>query len=178
MELLFSSGTIDLQDIIHSYSGLYMELFTDFEALLEELFFGLYDGTYISKHYTITKKSKISPSTEIQPIIYGGQSYVNWLPYDQHILKRAKLFFAQGEPFCQLTSLEQKKIKEYHIIRNAIAHKSQHSLLEFNKIIAPLTLLPSEKTPAGYLRSKPSSGQTQFEIAIIELKLLTKKLCL
>lgn len=178
MEGLLSSGAIDLQDIEHLYAGLYMELFTEFESLLEELFFGLYDGTYISKHYTIIRKSKIAPISEIQPIVYGGKAYVNWLPYDENTLKRAKLFFQLGEPFQQLTTAEKKSITNYHIIRNAIAHKSPNSLDQFNRIISGLPLLPREKTPTGYLRSRPGGiGQNQFQIAIVELKLLTNKLC-
>lgn len=178
MEGLLTSGAINLTDIEHLYAGLYMELFTEFESLLEALFFGLYNGTYISKHYSIVRKSKITPTTEIQPIVYGGKSYVNWLPYNDNTLKRAKLFFNLGEPFQQLTKTEMHSITNYHIIRNAIAHKSPYSLIQFNNIISGLSLLPREKTPTGYLRSIPgSSGQNQFQIAIVELKLLTLKLC-
>ena len=178
MELLISQGHIDIQDIEHLYAGLYMELFTDFESLLENLFFGLYTGSFISPTTTVVRKSKITPISEIQPVIYGGNSYVNWLPYKDHTLKRAKLFFNDGEPFQQLSNSENTKISEYHIIRNAIAHKSPNSLNKFNHIISALALLPRERTPTGYLRSMPQgSGQTQFEIAIIELKLITQKLC-
>lgn len=178
MEVLFSTGNIDTQDIEHLYAGLYMELFTEFESLLEHLFFGLYDGTYFSRAYSINRKSRISPSTEIQPIVYGGKAYVNWLPYKEHTLKRALLYFNSGEPFQQLKNPEVQRITDYHIIRNAIAHKSPNSLNKFNNMISHLSLLPSEQTPTGYLRSIPhGTGQTQFEIAIVELKLLTRKLC-
>ncbi len=178
MEALLNSGAINLQDLEHLYAGLYMELFTEFESLLEELFFGLYNGAYISKHYTITRKSRITPTSEIQPIVYGGKSYVNWLPYKDNTLRRAKLFFNLGEPFQQLTNTEIQSITNYHIIRNAIAHKSPNSLNQFNNIISGLPLLPREKTPTGYLRSVPGgTGQNQFQIAIVELKMLTNKLC-
>ena len=178
MELLIAHGHIDIQDIEHLYAGLYMELFTEFESLLENLFFGLYTGQFVSPTNTIIRKSKITPYSEIQPVIYGGKSYVNWLPYKEHTLRRAKLFFDAGEPFQQLTNNENNKISDYHIIRNAIAHKSPNSLNQFNQIISALTLLPRERTPTGYLRSMPQgSGQTQFEIAIVELKLMTQKLC-
>jgi hypothetical protein len=178
MEGLLSSGAINLRDIEHLYAGLYMELFTEFESLLEELFFGLYNGAYISRHYSINRKSRISPITEIQPIVYGGKAYVNWLPYKENTLKRAKLFFDLGEPFQQLSNIEIKSITNYHIIRNAIAHKSPNSLNQFNNIISGLPLLPREKTPTGYLRSIPGgTGQNQFQIAIVELKILANKLC-
>lgn len=178
MERLIVQGHIDNHDIEHLYAGLYMELFTEFESLLENLFFGLYTGSFVSPTNTIIRKSKITPSSEIQPVVYGGKSYVNWLPYKEHTLKRAKLFFDAGEPFQQLTNNENNKISDYHIIRNAIAHKSPNSLDKFNQVISTLALLPRERTPTGYLRSMPQgSGQTQFEIAIVELKLITQKLC-
>lgn len=178
MEGLLTSGAINLTDIQHLYAGLYLELFTEFESLLEELFFGLYNGTFFSRHYTINRKSRISPISEIQPIVYGGKAYVNWLPYKENTLKRAKLYFDLGEPFCQLSNGEIQLISNYHIIRNAIAHKSPNSLNKFNNIIAGLPLLPREKTPTGYLRSIPSgTGQNQFQIAVGELRMLANKLC-
>lgn len=179
MESLLSNGSINLHDIEHLYAGLYLELFTEFESLLENLFFGLYNGSFFSKNYTIIRKSKISPILEIQPIVYGGKSYLNWLPYKDNTLKRAKLYFNNGEPFNQLSKNEIMAISNYHVIRNAIAHKSPYSINQFNIIISGLPLLTREKTPTGYLRSKPSgSGQNQFQIAVTELKLYAYKLCM
>lgn len=178
MEGLLVSGQISNSDISHVYAGLFMELFTDFEALLEELFFGLLDGKLYTRTYPIAKIAKISPASEIKNIVHGGKAYVNWLPYKEHTLPRAKLYINAGEPFCRLTNPDITIITNYHTIRNAIAHKSENSLNKFNSIIATLPLLPSEKTPTGYLRSIPHvGGQTQFEIAAIELKSLTNILC-
>lgn len=178
MEGLYVAGHINVSDIEHVYAGLFMELFTDFEALLEELFFGLLNGKLFTRTYPVIKKATISPITELKSIVFGGKAYVNWLPYKEHTLPRAKLYIDSGEPFCRLTGSDINKISNYHVIRNAIAHKSENSLGIFNSIIAALPLLPAEKTPTGYLRSKPYvAGQTQFEIAAIELKTLTNTLC-
>lgn len=178
MERLYVAGQINNSDIQHVYAGLFMELFTDFEALLEELFFGLLDGKLFTRTYPVVKRATISPTAEVKNIVFGGKAYVNWLPYKEHTLPRAKLYINAGEPFCRLSNGDITKITNYHMIRNAIAHKSENSLYKFNSIIATLPLLPSEKTPTGYLRSKPSvGGQTQFEIAVIELKTLTNILC-
>lgn len=82
------------------------------------------------------------------------------------------------EPFGRLINGDITKITNYHKISNAIAHKSENSLENFNSIIATLPLLPSEKAPTDYLRSKPHvGGQTQFEITAIELKSITNILC-
>jgi hypothetical protein len=178
MEGLYVAGHINVSDIEHVYAGLFMELFTDFEALLEELFFGLLNGQLFTRTYPVIKKATISPITELKSIVFGGKAYVNWLPYKEHTLPRAKLYIDSGEPFCRLNAGDINKISNYHVIRNAIAHKSENSLDKFNSIIAALPLLPAEKTPTGYLRSKPHvAGQTQFEIAAIELKTLTNTLC-
>ncbi len=178
MEGLYIAGQINNSDIEHVYAGLFMELFTDFEALLEELFFGLLNGKLFTRTYPVVKRATISPTRELKNIVFGGKAYVNWLPYKEHTLPRAKLYIDLGEPFCRLTNGDITKITNYHIIRNAIAHKSEISLDKFNSIIAALPLLPSEKTPTGYLRSNPHiGGQTQFEIAAIELKSLTNTLC-
>jgi len=178
MEELFYSGSLNMVDIEHVYAGLFMELFTNFEALLEELFFGIMEGTLYTRTYPILKKAIISPKNQIRHIVLGGKQYLNWLPYTDNTLIRAKLYILDGEPFCRLRASEVTKITSYHQIRNAIAHKSDNSMEKFNKSIANLTLLPRERTPTGYLRSKPYTGtQTQFEIAAIELKLLTNILC-
>jgi hypothetical protein len=178
MENLYLSHHINTSDIEHVYAGLFMELFTDFEALLEELFFGLLNGKLFTRAYPIVKKVNISPTTEIKNVVFSGKAYVNWLPYKDNTLTRAKLYIDAGEPFSRLTTSHINGVTNYHNIRNAIAHKSENSLDKFNSIINTLPLLPSEKTPTGYLRSKPGvAGQTQFEIAAIELKMLTNILC-
>lgn len=44
MEHLYSAGQISEDDIDHVYSGLFLDLFTEFERLIEELFLGLLSG--------------------------------------------------------------------------------------------------------------------------------------
>ena len=176
MEELFSTGEIDLNDIEQVYSGLFLSLFTEFEILLEQLFLGLLDGSLTSL-YRPVRKMKVSPSAECRTIVYSGKSYLDWLPYQDHTLKRAKRFFINGEPFCRLDGTQKGSLKDYHTIRNAIAHKSDAAKNRFDSLLSGLTLLPNEKKPPGYLRSKPSGGQTQFEIIVIELRTAVRILC-
>ena len=130
--------------------------------LIKDKYNPIFLKDFIINKKTAEKYSKFYNKFNVtNTVVYGGKAYVNWLPYKEHTLKRAKLFFDSGEPFQQLSPLQKNKISEYHIIRNAIAHKSPNSLNHFNNIIAQLALLPREKTPTGYLRSKPQgSGQT------------------
>jgi len=178
METLFASGNIAQTDIDQVYAGLFLNTFTEFEALIEDLFLGFLMGVLYSKTYTIVKRVRIKPVSLTQEIVFHGRPYLDWLPYEKFTLPRAKRYFVNGEPFEQLDDAHKKSLLEYHMIRNAIAHKSDSAQKKFQKIINGLTLLPHEKTPAGYLRSKPrGTGQTQYEIIVIELEVIAKKLC-
>lgn len=166
-ESLFSRNELNADDIEHVYSGLFIDVFTEIEALIEALFIGLLAGTLYS------------PSTETRNIVFGGRSCLDWLPYKNDTLKRAKLYFHGPEPFDILNPTEKSNLRFYHIIRNALAHKSEKAMREFNNLIAGFPLLPHEKRPGGFLRSRPSSAspQTQFEIAVLELRVIAGKIC-
>lgn len=112
-------------------------------------------------------------------IVFAGKSYLAWLPFQDKTIKRARLYFDGMEPFEVLDTQEKQSLKQYHIVRNALAHKSQKAQNAFQNIISSLPLLPREKRPNGYLRSQPSSisTQTQFEIMAIDLAVISRKLC-
>ncbi|GAA0871622.1 hypothetical protein GCM10009117_07680 [Gangjinia marincola] len=179
-ELAFSNGTISDTDIIQGYAGLYLDLFTEFESLIEKLFLGILSGSVSHTDGTVDRKVSIKPVTEVEIVIKGEKrTYVDWLPYKENTLKRAKIYFVDARPFSDLTVLQKNKLANFHKIRNAIAHKSQKVSDQFQAIIQGLTLLPVEKTPAGYLRNIPNSatGMTQLEIISDELLGIANNLC-
>ncbi len=177
MEALVVSGHINISDIERVYSGLYLSLFTEFEGTIETLFLGLLSGKYYSRSHNIHCNLKIKPSTMTQIVVFEGRFYADWLPYDTYTLQRANRFFLNGIPFTLLSNNQLHNLKEYCKIRNAIAHKSDKANRDFQSMISHLPLLPQERTPAGYLRSKPSSLQTQYEIASLELESIARFLC-
>jgi len=67
-----------------------------------------------------------------------------------------------------------------HLLRNAVAHKSDSAKSKFEASIQAIPLLPQEKTPIGFLRSKPHgvSGLTQYQIAVLDLEAIAQKLCM
>lgn len=179
-EIAFSNGTISDVDIIQGYAGLYLDLFTEFENLIENLFIGILGGTVSHTDNTIIRKVRIKPVREIEIVIKGEKrSYVDWLPYKENTVERAKIYFDNGRPFTNLTTLQKDKLTNFHKIRNAIAHKSKKVNDQFQTIIQGLTLLPVEKTPAGYLRNIPNTttGLTQLEIISNELLGIANSLC-
>lgn len=179
IENLLTVGYIELNDIEQVYAGLYLDIFTEFEAMIEDLFFGLLSGSLYSRQYKIERKVRIQPVSMTRQVISGDRSYLDWFPYRERTIPRAKNFFDVGEPFTLLVSSQEENLDNYYTIRNALAHKSETAYIKFQKIIDGLTLLPQERSPAGYLRSRPyaASPQTQYEIAVLELETIAKLLC-
>ena len=178
IENLFTNDILDENDVYVFYEGLFIGLFTDFEQFIEELFLGLLEGKITINGCTLKeiRKVKISPQSEINSVILGKQRYLDWLPYNKTI-EREKIFFDEGIPFTQLNNDQKNNLRYYHTIRNAIAHKSPKSEADFKKIIQNLPLLPSQRTPAGYLRSKPRGRETQYEMASVQLIEIALNLC-
>ena len=178
-ESLFATAGLALDDIYQGYSGLYLDLFTEFESNLEALFIGLLTGDYYSSDPIVKRKVRFVPSSMSVEVLYSGRSYLDWIPYPNHTISRANRFFDNGFPFTKLTEPQKQRLNNLHIIRNAIAHKSSKAQSEFQTLISYLTLLPHERTPAGYLRSipNPATGDTQFQIAAQDLDGICTVLC-
>lgn len=178
MESLLRSGALDAIDVEEVYSGLFLDIFTDFEALIENLFFGLVSRELHTVVNPVNRKIIIRPISMIRDVVFAGKPYLDWLPYDERTIPRAKRFFQNGEPFT-LLNLDPHKtdLQNYHLIRNALAHKSDSATKKFENFIQGLTLLPREKTPCGYLRSVPYGSQTQYEIVVINLQIMANTLC-
>ena len=179
MEILLGAGHIELTDIEQVYVGLYLDIFTEFEATIENLFLGLLTGYLYSRTYSIKRQAKIQPVSMTRQIIFMGRPYLDWLPYKDQTIPRARNYFNDGKPFTLLTPSHESNLDDYCTIRNALAHKSDSARTNFQRLISSLPLLPHEKSPAGYLRSRPysTSKQTQYEIAVLELANIANVLC-
>lgn len=179
METLLSAGHIEVADIEQVYVGLYLDIFTEFEAIIENLFLGLLTGSLYSRTYSIKRKAKIQPVSMTRQVIFMGRPYLDWLPYKDQTIPRARIYFDDGKPFTLLASSQESNLDDYCTIRNALAHKSDSARAKFERLTSGLPLLPHEKSPAGYLRSRPysTSKQTQYEIAILELANIANVLC-
>lgn len=179
MEKLHADGAIEIDDLEQVYSGLYLEAFTSFEGLLEELFFGLILGDLTSNLPDVILRVSVTPALITREILLIGKQYHDWFPYKEQTLERAKVFFQNGFPFTRLDDGNKSNVQRFHRIRNAIAHKSEFAQRKFEKeVIGSLTLTPRERRPAAFLRSifrRPA--QTQYEVAIEELKAIAQKLC-
>jgi len=178
-ENAFNANVLNREDIGFAYMGLYLSVFTEFESFLEELFVGIVSGQIKHSSSLVGRRVRILPKMLTEEIIFANKKYIDWFPYEQWTVPRANLFLDQGHPYTQMSTEDLKKLENYQILRNVIAHKSKFAINKFNTTISALPLLPDEKLPGGYLRSIPNrvNGRTQIEIAFDEISVLAKKLC-
>ena len=168
-EKLFSDRRIAKKDILLVYESIFLFSYVSFENFLEEQFLYLLVGDTPASHGKARRRIKVASRQNARSAIYGGENYQDWLPY-RLTEKRARAFFDGGKPFTNLTKNDTNLLDKHSIIRNAIAHRSRHSLSRMNAVIAfPGNLLPHQRRPADFLRSSFSIGTTQYENEISTL---------
>jgi hypothetical protein len=178
LERLLLRGHVTRHDVSLFYEGIFLRTVTSFEGLLEELFISLLIGGVKAApkiHPRVTFRS----AAIARDVMLGGKAYVDWLPY-QHTEKRANAFFRGGLPFCGLDKTEVKSLDRILTIRHAVAHQSRAARRRFeNEVIGLAPLLPTERTPAGFLRSVFSGPppKTQYEDIAGTCAILARKLC-
>lgn len=179
LDILFSSSSITRRDIEQVYQGLFLESVAAFESFIEELFLGLLTGQ-VNPHSTRTSPKVIFASrSTAMPIVFAGRFY-DWLPYNR-TSERAEHFFKNGHPFSALLPNDISKTEEFRLIRNVIAHKSDHAKKLFEKSVIGLTALPPrERRVGGYLvgHFRSSPPQTRYENLIIDMAAIFEKICI
>lgn len=178
MERLFDKKLLVKRDIEIIYTGLFLNALTYFENFIEELFINLLIADSVHPSATVKAKHKFNSTKICREIIYTGGKYVDWFPYD-FTIKRAEIFLKNGKPFTNLDKTDRKVLTQIFYVRNAIAHKSRHSIKMFNKhVIEGLILMPREKTPVGFLRSlfAMAPSQTRYQYYISQIVHMSRKL--
>lgn len=179
VENLLPLGHLSDADVEVVYAGLFLDAFTEFESLIESLFLGLFDGSLKSNGQPVARLLRVSPKSAARTVVFGGKSYMDWLPVEDKTIPHAKRYLFDGRPFSLLSQSEKLELKNAHLLRNAIAHKSDAATQGFLRSISQQSLLPHEKSPAGYLRTNPqgTAGLTRFTITMQSLEAIAKKVC-
>jgi hypothetical protein len=178
-EKLFRAGSLVRRDIEQVYGGLYLDAVTSFETFIENLFVGLLVGGVTPPHSGIVTRVNIKSHTVARDVVFGGRNYVDWLPFD-YTERRAKAFFRNGAPFTTVGKPDKKLFSDLLYIRNAIAHKSTHSIRMFEReVIGSVPLTRRERTPTGFLRSqfRSAPAQTRYEAQVGNMAFIARKLC-
>jgi hypothetical protein len=181
IEGLARRGSLSQRAVLQMYEGLFLSAHVAAESFLEELFLGL----LVTGRGITSARNDVLPRLEIRShavareLITGpSKNYVDWVPFDRTITL-AKLFFRGGRPFSDLNQQHKDTLFKSHIIRNVIAHRSRHSVKQFDRhIIGSASLPPSERNPAGYLRGffRVTPAQTRFSNLLAQLLLCARDL--
>jgi hypothetical protein len=159
------------------FSGAYVAYLGFFEQQLEELFVGLLTAKYRHPRAVIRPLVVLPSRSVAKSLITGGRNYVDWLPFEQHTRKRAPAFLHNGEPFSSLGKADRDALDRASVLRNALAHQSDHSQRRFAAVFTSgKSLRASELRPGGYLRGSHSLSRTRFEVQLQELVGVMRKL--
>lgn len=171
VERLFASKQMLKFDVEQIYSGLYLDSFVSLERYVEELFMGYLTGKVIAASRRVKPKVSFQTSQLAKDVLFSGNKYLDWIPY-RYTIERAGIYFNNGYPFSIITRQQMALLEELHRIRNALAHRSEHSHDIFLRlVVGGLPLRPSEKKPASFLRSslRANPPQTRLENYLAEM---------
>ena len=162
LERAYTGHAISQVDLIRVYAGGMLSFGSLLEQAIERLFFGLLTRRlYVNARPSYPRVTVGSPAVA-RDVVLAGRNYVDWLPY-KVTRERAGIFFRDGGPFGALAVAHEQAFEEARIIRNAIAHDSDHALVVFqSKIVGNLRLPPAQRLPVGYLRGQHAGNQNRF----------------
>lgn len=176
---LHAKGKITSFDVEQIYSGVYLDAFVSLERFIEELFLGYVSGRVSSPTAAVKVTATIKPSSKAETVLVGDRSYLDWIPYDRHTMERAKIYFKNGLPFSSLDRTELALLADLHRIRNALAHRSDHSMEIFQRfVIGSLSLLPRDRRPGRFLLTafRANPVQTRLQNYLFEMLSIAQKL--
>ena len=178
LESLHASGDLSATDVKRAQAGALLAFHTYVERSLERLFLGVVMNRLSSAQPGVTGLVHIKSEVVARAVVSGGRNYVDWLPFDQHTMKRADAFLSAGRPFSGLSGSDISAFDRLGIVRNAIAHESSHAVRKFRKtFVDGRGLPPEQQTPAGYLRATHHAGQSRFENMMADVVATFIKLC-
>lgn len=152
------------------FAGAYVSYLTFFEAQLETLFVGLLTDKLVHPDQTVEPTIQMPNLKVAKSMITGGRSYVDWLPYNAHTIKRAPVFLIDGRPFTDLSKPRRNTLDKASVLRNALAHQSDHALKRFEaEFVADKVLPVAQRKPPGYLRGAHSLNRNRLEVQLLEL---------
>jgi hypothetical protein len=97
------------------------------------------------------------------------------------VIKRAKQFFRDGQPYADPLQLKQNTLKDARLVRNAVAHRSGSAAVHFETIARNELkgTLPPGLTVGGFLNlTKPGSAPPEsfLEFYLGTMQLVAEKI--
>lgn len=142
----------------------FLKLYLAWEQFLEETFTRFMCGSITASGY--------SPNRFVQPptlkhaysMVLEGKSFVDWTKIS-NIIRRARMFFEEGEPYVTAVGSASSELEEMRRIRNRIAHRSEHSVRLFKEVVRQrIGSIPKGMRPGRFLLYiDPNTNQSFLE---------------
>ena len=175
-EEAYSSRLYSQRELEMVYEGAFIGDVVDFEIFIAGLFGDILLGKTSYNRRRVVSKARVRSVPAAESVIRVGRPFVDWLPY-RHTEERAKALLRGGSPFTELSQAQRSNIGRWMVIRNAIAHASNHSTARFKQSVANgRHLSPSERQPGFFLRSEVRRGVSQFRHIIEQINTIAKVL--
>jgi len=139
----------------------FLKIYIAWEKFIENSFVSYARGAKNSKGRNITCFLKPNTTDITYKIINFGQAYSTW-SYDK-LMKKANVFFKNGEPYAQALRPMSSQLKDIQKIRNRIVHSSEHSEEDFKTLIrSKIRHAPPKITPGEFLGKIESGTNLTF----------------
>jgi hypothetical protein len=112
----------------------FLRIFVAWESFLEESFIRYAVGATSPSGYTPSVLSRSQNISHALELVSLGRDYAHWNSASE-VIRRAALYFQDGEPYRSALELASMELDEMNTIRNRITHKSAHSKRQFNAFI-------------------------------------------
>ena len=165
-------------DVEQIHSGVYLDAFVSLERFIEDLFIGYISGNITPKTNASKPIITISPASKVKIVLLGGKKFLDWLPY-HNTKERAETYFSANSTFRNLSKADEQLITQLHQIRNALAHRSQHSTDIFHRlVIGNIPVTQKDKRPGNFLRTifRANPKQSRLQNYLFEMLDLAKRL--
>ncbi len=133
----------------------FLQAFLAWEGFLEDSFV-LYLTGQVPPKGRPPARYAFPPSLRIAEdwLVPEGRRFAEWTNAET-VSQRARRFFRAGKPFSIILSANQNILVEANVLRNAIAHQSGHSQLQFEKLVRQKhSVYTHGLTVGGFLNSR------------------------
>jgi hypothetical protein len=161
-----SAGRLKITDVELVYSSSFLSVSAQWEAFVEDVIFEAVLGERSQKGGNRRYVMFQSRQRMQDVLLYPGKDYIS-LPTLSKAEELASLFIQDGRPITAVSEQNRTYLKQASWIRNAIAHRSSHSLRTFRAKVPGVETLPrSKRSPGAFLRHefRVSPKQRRYEV--------------
>lgn len=159
-----SSGVMGITDAELVYSSSFLSICCQWEGLLEEVLLEVVCGVPSSRARLRRLASFRSKAQFRRALLHPNKDYVG-LESLSKAVGLAKLYVPNGEPFASVSESNQTYLGHSVLIRNAIAHQSDHAMAKFRSKVPGVGSLPTPKrSPSAFLRHEFRQNPSQTRI--------------